>query len=786
MQFGSTIKRIAALGSGVVMMGATITGAMAYTLADYPAPFVMGGAYDLLPVYGDIAMADDIAGAWDILGGLAVAVSSGAGTAGGRVIAVSGGETEDIPLGLKIANETYGFDVSLEDDDISTLQDSEVAFSGGSYDFHDEIELGTVNATSTDPNRAGSAEIMTSLTSSDDDYETSVYMEIPRGSLGYYYLFDEVINMNSTSTSSPLKINFLGKTLKIISIVDGDTFKAYVGDEYFMNVGDSVTVEGKTATLQNVGQTAVVVNVDGVQETITNGETEVVNGVEITVDELFYRTQIEQSSATLVVGIDSSEEIDDGDMYFGGDKNCANNDPDDADCWSWVVSELQSKAAGDIRSKSGISGDGPTIGLKNEFVINDDKDNPPTIGDCISFPNKYVQMCMDSLTVPDTNYVTYRVSYQSDLDLSDDGGNASTPGIMLESVGLSEGFVIRDGVMQGDVLTKDTKTDTIYLVCCADTSATATGELMVFYEDPDTENLIKHAGNVSLGGTTDGADDFDMNETLFYVNYDRTTGTTGARVEIQMDGAINHSNSVQLLVIPTGKDWIGPARGTSGVAWGQTAGTGGLDTIGIYINHLANNSIQGLGATAALAEAADVRWGTNERNLGTKDEDHRSAYGIIVRDPDSTLDGDMVELEIPSDQVQANVVIKGATSVVSAVTSAGMGGTAIAPPMVKDVEVTNPAADNLVLIGGPVVNRLTAQFIGSSWAYRPGEAIIEMKDNGANVAMVVAGTDAVDTRRAARVLRDYGIWQSRGSLAGRVVKVTGTSAAFTDTVVSPA
>ena len=52
--------------------------------------------------------------------------------------------------------------------------------------------------------------------------------------------------------------------------------------------------------------------------------------------------------------------------------------------------------------------------------------------------------------------------------------------------------------------------------------------------------------------------------------------------------------------------------------------------------------------------------------------------------------------------------------------------------------------------------------------------------------MVVAGTDAVDTRRAARVLRDYGIWQSRGSLAGRVVKVTGTSAAFTDTVVSPA
>ena len=63
------------------------------------------------------------------------------------------------------------------------------------------------------------------------------------------------IMINSSTTTDPLTIKFLGKTLKVTNVPndDGTKFTAYVGGEYFMQVGDSVEVEGKKVSLDNVG-----------------------------------------------------------------------------------------------------------------------------------------------------------------------------------------------------------------------------------------------------------------------------------------------------------------------------------------------------------------------------------------------------------------------------------------------------------------------------------------------------------------------------------------------------
>src|SRR3989338_8255626 len=63
-----SIKKMAAIGTGVAMLGATITGAMALDLADYPAPFVKDGVYDAANaiVVGARAAASDTLGAVDI------------------------------------------------------------------------------------------------------------------------------------------------------------------------------------------------------------------------------------------------------------------------------------------------------------------------------------------------------------------------------------------------------------------------------------------------------------------------------------------------------------------------------------------------------------------------------------------------------------------------------------------------------------------------------------------------------------------------------------------------
>jgi len=116
-------------------------------------------------------------------------------------------------------------------------------------------------------------------------------MEVAKDAIRYYYIFDETIKVNGTTSSDPLEIKFLGKTLKVTDIDDTTEgkFTATVGAEYFMNSGDSVVVDGKTVKLVRVGSAgAIVIDVDGVQETIPSSQAETVNGIEIKNDETFY------------------------------------------------------------------------------------------------------------------------------------------------------------------------------------------------------------------------------------------------------------------------------------------------------------------------------------------------------------------------------------------------------------------------------------------------------------------------------------------------------------------
>ena len=82
----------------------------------------------------------------------------------------------------------------------------------------------------------------------------------------------------------------------------------------------------------------------------------------------------------------------------------------------------------------------------------------------------------------------------------------------------------------------------------------------------------------------------------------------------------------------------------------------------------------------------------------------------------------------------------------------------------------------LIVVGGPCANKITEDIFGitcDEWHdnYVPGEAIIQIKElaNG-NVAILVAGTDAIDTRMASKVLADYKTYD----LSGTLLKITGT------------
>jgi len=141
-RFRKAIKRMAAISAGVAMLGATMAGAVAQDLAGYPQPFISKeGVFNdaTTIVVGANAAASDTLGAVNIATKLQFEAKTPV-TSGGGGLQVSGGVTEDIPLGKAIANtSSFGFDFSLEDTDIESFQDTQINFQGKDYDVHDEL-----------------------------------------------------------------------------------------------------------------------------------------------------------------------------------------------------------------------------------------------------------------------------------------------------------------------------------------------------------------------------------------------------------------------------------------------------------------------------------------------------------------------------------------------------------------------------------------------------------------------------------------------------------------------
>ena len=96
-------------------------------------------------------------------------------------------------------------------------------------------------------------------------------------------------------------------------------------------------------------------------------------------------------------------------------------------------------------------------------------------------------------------------------------------------------------------------------------------------------------------------------------------------------------------------------------------------------------------------------------------------------------------------------------------------------------------AVNTIIVGGPCANLAAAAVLGNptdcTKGFTPGEARIELYgQTGGNVAMLVAGYGAADTRNAAQVVANYATY--KGQLKGTKVVVTKTNNQVT--VAAPA
>lgn len=751
----SVIKKISSISAGVALLGATMGGALALDLGDYPAPFVdvVEKEYNYLAVVGGAGQAADSLGVSDIVSGLGSAKVPGTSTGG--TVEVAGGVSEDIPIGKNVAS-TNQLDAELTDSDLTHFFDGTITFQGSDYDTSEVLEFG----------RSGSNNVSTQSSVAgpfpDDDYEDRVVLVSSADSVKYYYRFDESININKTKDSDALEVKFLGKTLKITKVDSASKFTANVGAEYYLEIGDTVTVNGKVVELINVGSGGnVIVTVDGDQDTIDKDATKTINGLEIKNDETFYTDTLAERSAWIVAGDDATETYVDGDEYIGEDED----DPK----WVWDIGNLNTEATTTITNNATgiVMGTGPFIGLESDWNYRDGSDaDAIEVGGCIDLPNNYVSVCLDSLTVADDNYMSITFELLESIDLTSDSNvpGLGTANVIHVDADKEDAFKLLTSGFNPNNLSKNTDTKELWIAGGHNVS--------VYYKDKDRSNKKTFAGNATEEALFAEITFDDTKSSNLQLNATRVMGPGQENVAF---------DTVTLTIQALGDTTDDLAAGDVDhlyMNWSRTAAKLGFSS---------------LGGTKSSEEGSEVRWGPNQDNLGTKDENHRTKYGVVVEDPKSNGASDRVELLIPGDQLQGNVVVKGTAGGTTAATTSGIAISSYigaAPGGVLDTEVTNPADHNLILVGGPAVNSLSAQFLGVPYpsygaasGLAEGEAILSWKDNAGKVALVVAGWESDDTRRAATVLKDYEAHLAELDGKAEVI-VTGTSAS--PTIVSSA
>ena len=372
------------------------------------------------------------------------------------------------------------------------------------------------------------------------------------------------------------------------------------------------------------------------------------------------------------------------------------------------------------------------IGIEYD-VVSDELDDtwaPFGVGESLSFPNDYINVAFDSLTSNEYTTIEFSTGGTESIEV---GGSDSTRGVIEITSSTDDGLYLNS-----------TELEVVYLVI----NSSASGEWTYHYQDEDGD-----WHEIDAVGTTGGGDE-SLNiqyDSGVYLDINGTNNTAGlVTLTIQTQDITGFSDDVVINFTKTGT----------------------------------SNSDQIVVGTAEDEAGTDVAVGGT--GYGTREYDLLFDGGLILRDPDSNLQGaGSVTVEIPSEEIKANIIISGpGTTTTSREYSSVTVNSVAGMDVVKlDSEVTDAAAKNLILVGGPAVNSLTAEAMGLSFptygadsGIPEGAALLKSIDNafgGSNSALVVAGWSADDTRNAARYLQAY----NSNSLSGDSMTVTGPSTA---------
>jgi len=311
----------------------------------------------------------------------------------------------------------------------------------------------------------------------------------------YKYVFEEDMNRTRIGheDADDLYLQILGEEYEIENM-DSNSITLITSREILLNKGESYTVDGKTITVNAVGEDKAYIN----DKVIREDSSSKVNGLEVKVVSVF-RPSSDSGDGWVIlkVGEEISKTIDDGDDY-------ADND----DTWIWKIS-----------NPGKIDG---FIGVQYNLRSNDNDEKVIVAGESYILPNNFAEIRFVETT--DVEYTELEV-YFDEVEVVD--GGAEVPVLVLKADEDDSLLITTTGA--------DIETNTVYFYY------NITGSnIQMYYKDLDENELM----------ATDGTLEFVFDDTI--IDVDVSIGATKLILSLITDISKDTTSEISAIVGDTG------------------------------------------------------------------------------------------------------------------------------------------------------------------------------------------------------------------------------------------
>ena len=842
MKLIKTVKKILALSTGAVMVGATVMGASAANLNEFPSPWIQNGRFNGLIVVGDQANAGDVLGAIDIATQLQfdarVPVRTGQATTTTSQVSVSGEawRVDDLEIserGTGVNESISDVDTEIGNSDLPTLlADGTLETSDEDYDYKQVLQFEKSRNASEGDLVSRSVVLAESRNSVNRrDVDLFFYVKKDEQIARYVLEFDSSAEAEITDAAGDPdpagktlynlegeSLTMLGKTWDIVQAdTDGTdsvglTLLGGARTDTLSQGGSEVyTVRGKTydVTVELVNEDRAKFQINGeITRSIRVGNTDTLkDGSLVGVREINYESFA--GGSRLV------------EFYIGANKiELEDPDIDDGRNGERLIIGTDRTDSTEVR----ITGD----------VIDNDRVKIDTIElDFIADSNLFIpegHMMSEQLEEPEALLGAWDIQYsgletanteeiilsgdeeQYTLDFTDGNGESiSVPLVHTETgagskvklgdsdnllvlhesqaIGLDDYFVVSDydqsrGERETYVLQyTGARNGRLDFDVVGGDSQEVTYDLGID-DDVDVGEDLK--GSIDVGGQDyrvyGGQANIDPEDDDFAIKVDLDGDDTLSSEAVDTDNAI---------VITTN---AGAEITITGVTTATYTDDGGAATVTVSIDNgdeefdNKNPSPVGLTISALDDELKGKKSTDTEHHFEDDGSDTDLAYtslgARVVYDTSDDVPTLRIDYPVTQQLPQLFVVTPDVQ-----ISSTGGGAEAGGPGVFYETNPISPGigqlaseagdirSKNTIVIGGPCANTAAAILMDNPQPcgkdFSQGKALIKLVEHtNGNVALLVAGYDAIDTRRAARVVAEYEKWNQ---FSGMDLTITGTS-----------